>query len=92
MVSTQWSLGRILIIWCFWFIFLVALLFTIVRFRGGIGLDLVHSSSRILALAFLVAPPVVATLLWGRKQDEVRSARAVEPAHAVDRPVWRGLR
>jgi hypothetical protein len=67
MVSTDWSIGRILLIWCSWPILLVALLLAFVRFRGGFSLDLLHGSGRILALTVVLGPPVVATLLWGRR-------------------------
>jgi hypothetical protein len=67
MGSTRWSVGRILLIWCAWPILAVALVFIFVRLRGGFSLDLLHGSASALGLTLLVGPPVVATLLWGRR-------------------------
>lgn len=67
MGSRRWSVGRILLIWCTWPILAVALVFIFVRLRGGFDLDLLHGSASALALTLLVGPPVVATLLWGRR-------------------------
>jgi hypothetical protein len=67
MGSTRWSIGRILLIWCAWPILAVALVFIFVSLRGGYSVDLLHGSASSLALVLLVAPPVVATLLWGRR-------------------------
>jgi hypothetical protein len=67
MAGTRWSVGRILLIWCAWPIVAVGLVFVFVVLRGGFGVDLLHGSASALALALLVGPPVVATLLWGRR-------------------------
>jgi hypothetical protein len=67
MASTRWLIGRILLIWCAWPILAVALVFVFVRLRGGFSLDLLQGSASALAVLLLVGPPVVATLLWGRR-------------------------
>jgi len=69
MASRRWSMGRVLLIWCSWPILLIALLFALVMSGGGFSLDLLHTSVSqwLVGAAFLLGPPLLATLVWGRR-------------------------
>ncbi len=69
MPSRQWSLGRILLIWASWPSLLIATFFALTWNGWGFSLDLLHASlwHWLLFVAFLLGPPLLATVTWGRR-------------------------
>jgi hypothetical protein len=63
----RWSVGRILLIWCAWPFLALALVFIFVRLGDGSRANLLRGPGSALGLVVLLGPPVVATLLWGRR-------------------------
>jgi hypothetical protein len=67
MSARRWSLSRILLIWGLWPVLLIAGLVAVVSMGGGFSLDLFDGGWRLLAASVLLGPPLVATLIWGRR-------------------------
>ena len=62
-----WSVARIVLIWCAWPVVVVLLVLLMSMLRGGGSIDLLHGPGRWAELAVMLAPPIVATLVWGRR-------------------------
>jgi Flp pilus assembly protein protease CpaA len=67
MAGSDWSIPRILLIWCAWPILSVVLIVFMLAVLGGGSIDLLHGPARWVALALILVPPILATLLWGRR-------------------------
>jgi hypothetical protein len=68
MTPTQWSLGRVLLIWTLWPPVLLAVVVGIVALGGGGSLDLLHGGTWAVVVLVLIGPPLIATGLWGRRR------------------------
>lgn len=67
MDGPRWRVGRVLLIWCLWPVLLLGSLVAAVARGAGFNLDLLHPSAWLLLLAVLLGPPLVATIVWGRR-------------------------
>jgi hypothetical protein len=65
--GADWSIPRILLIWCTWPLVLLLLITVLLALRGGGSIDLFHGPARWIGLALVIVPPLLATILWGRR-------------------------
>jgi hypothetical protein len=67
MAGLRWSVGRIALIWCAWPLVLLGIVTAVLAAHGGGSLDLLDGPWNAIGLLVMLVPPLVATLLWGRR-------------------------